>query len=78
MSCDSPINTKDNINNLYNSISSEEDLISSEKLKDRALPLALTHVILNKFQSPKQAETVAGRMQRVFGVNVNAHAMDDD
>lgn len=51
---------------------------TSEKLKDRALPLALTHVILNKFQSPKQAETVAGRMQRVFGVNVNAHAMDDD
>ena len=50
----------------------------SAKLKDRALPLALTHVILNKFQSPKQAETVAGRMQRVFGVNVNQHAMDDD
>ena len=50
----------------------------SEKLKDRALPLALTHVILNKFQSPKQAETVAGRMQRVFGVNVNANTMDDD
>ena len=50
----------------------------SEKLKDRALPLALTHVILNKFQSPKQSETVAGRMQRVFGVNVNANAMDDD
>ena len=51
---------------------------SNEKLKDRALQLALTHVILNKFQSPKQAETVAGRMQRVFGVNVNANAMDDD
>ena len=51
---------------------------SNEKLKDRALQLALTHVILNKFQSPKQAETVAGRMQRVFGGNVNQHAMDDD
>ena len=51
---------------------------ANEKLKDRALQLALTHVILNKFQSPKQAETVAGRMQRVFGVNVNANAMDDD
>ena len=51
---------------------------ASAKLKDRALPLALTHVILNKFQSPKQAETVASRMQRVFGVNVNANAMDDD
>ena len=51
---------------------------ANTKLKDRALPLALTHVILNKFQSPKQAETVASRMQRVFGVNVNANAMDDD
>ena len=47
-------------------------------LKERAMQLALEHVILNQFESPKQAETVASRMSRTFGVNLNQTKMDDD
>ena len=47
-------------------------------LKGRALQLALQHIILNKFESPAQVETVASRMKRVFNVNMNEDLMDDD
>lgn len=51
---------------------------NNKVLEPRALQLALQHIILNKFESPKQAETVATKMQRVFGVNMNPNKMDDD
>ena len=50
----------------------------NDVLKDRALKLALQHVILNQYESPQQQETVANRMQRSFGVNMSDTKMDDD
>ena len=43
-----------------------------------ALYHALNNSILTKFTSPQQKHTVAVRMQRVFGINMDITKSDDD